>query len=421
MEASGKTPPDDRDSEQMMDKDHEEEDLRRSGHLRNPTEKMLAYHTEEAHKREKSLVHIYEQWKTQARKAREQLKLNIPENDIAALIDTLEEGMNSVINMYMEIRAHLTPSSETRRRIDACEAVTRDIVKIAFERISGIDGEFDSEAARQRLHELLNRDYAHSIYGSTASPSSQHSSNVSSQNSLIAAKRVDAAADLAAKEAEYQVLLEEEKQKEKIQLLEEQQRKELEAQKRELERLKAEKDIKAARARLTTYDQEVMQEASVHSADQRRTREQRHVCPEQPVSSALIQQPTDIAATAPPARTDVSYLAQAVQDSIALNRLPMPETSLFTGDPIQFIEWKASFTSLIDKKNIASADKLHYLKKYVAGPARKTLDGIFYRNDDEAYNDAWNRLNQRYGQPFVIQRAFREKQIKLAKDSLQRC
>lgn len=76
-----------------------------------------------------------------------------------------------------------------------------------------------------------------------------------------------------------------------------------------------------------------------------------------------------------------------------MNRLPVPEPSVFTGYPIQFIEWKASFTSLIDRKNISSADKLHYLRKYVGGPARKTLDGIFYRNDDAAYQDAWNRLN----------------------------
>lgn len=75
---------------------------------------------------------------------------------------------------------------------------------------------------------------------------------------------------------------------------------------------------------------------------------------------------------------------------------------MFNGDPIQYIEWKASFLSLIDTKNISPADKLHYLKKYIGGPARKVLDGIFFRNDNEAYMDAWNRLNQRYGQPFVI-------------------
>ncbi len=48
----------------------------------------------------------------------------------------------------------------------------------------------------------------------------------------IAAKRADAVADLAAKEAEYSMM------------------QEIEARKCELEKLKAEKDLKAARARL---------------------------------------------------------------------------------------------------------------------------------------------------------------------------
>lgn len=49
------------------------------------------------------------------------------------------------------------------------------------------------------------------------------------------------------------------------------------------------------------------------------------------------------------------------------------------------------------------------MKKYVTGSALKTLESIFYRNDEEAYKDAWKRLQDRYGQPFIIQRAFREK------------
>ena len=56
--------------------------------------------------------------------------------------------------------------------------------------------------------------------------------------------------------------------------------------------------------------------------------------------------------------------------------------------------------ALIDKKHVSSADKPFYLKKYVSGPARKTLEGAFYRND----NDAWSRLNSR-----ITQKAFREK------------
>lgn len=39
----------------------------------------------------------------------------------------------------------------------------------------------------------------------------------------------------------------------------------------------------------------------------------------------------------------------------------------------------------------------------------------FYRSNDEAYRDAWNKLNQCFGQPFVIQRAFRDKLSKWPK------
>lgn len=72
-------------------------------------------------------------------------------------------------------------------------------------------------------------------------------------------------------------------------------------------------------------------------------------------------------------------------------------------DPVHRVE------GLIYITHRQKADKLHYLKRYVGGPARRILDGIFYRNDEEAYKDAWSRLSQRYGHPFVIQKAFREK------------
>lgn len=157
----------------------------------------------------------------------------------------------------------------------------------------------------------------------------------------------------------------------------------------ELERLQAERDMGAACARMGIYDREIKQ------------------------SPPVCHQNPHIVAPAPP--TDVSYLAQAIQDTIAINKLPMPMPTVFSGDPIHYIEWKVSFKSLVDRKGISSADKLYYLKKHVSGPAHKCLEGTFYRNDDEAYRDAWNKLNQRYGQPFVIQRAFRDKLTKWPK------
>lgn len=370
-----------------------EETLRRSARPKNPSYKMLELQREDARKKERKLVSAYKNWKIQACESREQLKSEHTDSELASLLDILEKRQEEVMSIYLEIRDHITPSTELRRCVDACEAVTTDIKKIAYERMS--EEEFEAEQAKRPLQKLLLPSYARSIYGSTVSRMSHKSSHNGTHSShhtwgsSIAVKRADAEAELAAKEVEYEVLLEEEKQKEKIQHL-----------KRELERLQADKNVRSARARLEAYNQEAAQQATVHPSN---------VSPNEPhhTSPATMRHRFNIPASSP--EVNVSSLAQAFQDSIALNRLPVPEPTVFNGDPIQFLEWKASFRSLIETRAISPADKLYYLRKYVGGPARKTLEGIFYRTDDEAYKDAWNKLDQRYGQPFLIQRAFRDR------------
>ncbi|KAK0143561.1 hypothetical protein N1851_018301 [Merluccius polli] len=368
--------------------------LRRSERSRAPTERLLAYQTEAAKKKEGKFLGAYQNWKAEVRNTREQLKSDISSTQLALLVDVLEEVKNNVTKLYDEIRQVVTPSFDVRQRVDACEAVTADIIKIAYERIAGID-EFDAVREKSRLRTLLECDYAQSIYGSTVSRVSHEHSQHSSA-SCLAVKRADAAAEVAAKEAAYEVMLEERKYKDKIQQLEEQHKKALESQRFKLEQLQAEKDLKAAQAKLKVYTQETDREMNALPFDVEitpgKTTSQRKLS----IQSTLSNEGTH-------------SLAQALQDSIALSRLPTPEPSVFTGDPIQFIEWKSSFMALIDQKNISAADKLFYLKKYVDGPARKTLEGAFYRNDKDAYNDAWNRLDTRYGQPFLLQKAFRDR------------
>ena len=113
-----------------------------------------------------------------------------------------------------------------------------------------------------------------------------------------------------------------------------------------------------------------------------------------------------------PTVDSTTALAQALQDTMTLNRLPVPKPSVFTGDPLQFVEWQASFTALIDQRGISTSQKFHYLKQYLGGEAREVVEGTFFRTDDNAYAQAWEKLRKRYGQPFVVQRAFRKK-IKL--------
>ncbi len=369
---------------------------RRSERVKVQTEKMITFQREEMSKKEKRLTTLYEQWKKQVRETRERLKLDITDKEMSELADIIEQRRNYVSKLYSEIRNQMAPSSDIRRKIDACDAITHDIVRIILERLSGVDEDFDAERERTRLRGLLEHDFARSIYGSTAASNrSQRSSS-----SQLTAKRADAAAELAAKEAEYEIVLEEQRQQEKIKALEEEHKKQMAAQTSELERLKAQKDVKAAQARFEAYNRELSQVDDVQSIK----------C-EQVSPYFTSKQPTPALSFIPVQTTppSVTQLAQAVQDSIKLNRLPTPEPTVFSGEPISFIEWKSMFISLIEQKGISAADKLYYLKRYVTGPARKCLEGTFFRNDEEAYKDAWVKLNQRYGQPFVIQKAFRER------------
>lgn len=108
-------------------------------------------------------------------------------------------------------------------------------------------------------------------------------------------------------------------------------------------------------------------------------------------------------------------VTQTLQESVALSRLPVPEPFVFFGDPLKFIEWSIMFKSLIERRCPNSADRLFYLQRYIDGEAKSVLEGTFYRKDDQAYQQAWEKLNARYGHSFVVQRAFREKLSKWPK------
>lgn len=160
---------------------------------------------------------------------------------------------------YDEFRQNVSSTTEMWRRMDACEAVTADIIKIVNERITGVEGDFDGEKEKRRLCTLLSHQYAHSVFGTTVSQVSQKISNSSHWSiiSSLEAKCIDAAAEVAANQAAYNVLLEESKQREKINQLEEQHKKALDVELKELEGIQAQTDLKAAQAKLEIYNQEV--------------------------------------------------------------------------------------------------------------------------------------------------------------------
>ena len=102
-------------------------------------------------------------------------------------------------------------------------------------------------------------------------------------------------------------------------------------------------------------------------------------------------------------------LAKAITESITASHLPIPEPSVFNGDPLRYKDWKMSFETLIGRKNIPVNEKVYDLHKYVGGPAKKAIEGYFLLGTDAAYYSALDILEERYGSPFVIAKAFRDK------------
>lgn len=102
-------------------------------------------------------------------------------------------------------------------------------------------------------------------------------------------------------------------------------------------------------------------------------------------------------------------LVKALAESFRVNRLPVPEPAVFSGDPLRFNDWKTSFQMLIDRKSIPAEEKFFYLRRYVSGAVKKALEGYFLLGTESAYGAAWKILEERYGNPFLIAKFFRDK------------
>ena len=81
-------------------------------------------------------------------------------------------------------------------------------------------------------------------------------------------------------------------------------------------------------------------------------------------------------------------LAEVLTDSMTMNRLPIPEPTIFRGDPLAYHPWKTSFDMLIGHRNVTAAEKIFFLQKYTSGEAKKCIEGAFYLESDEAYISA---------------------------------
>ena len=106
---------------------------------------------------------------------------------------------------------------------------------------------------------------------------------------------------------------------------------------------------------------------------------------------------------------EVLKLTKTLAEQVSLSRLPPPEPAVFDGDPLKYPSWSCAFHTLIELKQIPATEKIHYLRKYLSGSVRDVVENYFLLSSEDAFEEAKKLLEQRYGDPFVIGNAFRDK------------
>ncbi|XP_039907300.1 uncharacterized protein LOC120746094 [Simochromis diagramma] len=403
-----------------------------SSRERKLTEKGLEMQKHDIRKREKSFNKTYDSWKFVARETRTKLKSLCSAEDLNKLQQNIEAKHDAVSSQYEPILRNSNSTPDIVNKMDACVTLTKEVCNLISDRLKTVHEEYNNHLEKERVREVLSKNEYRSVFGDSITETassielseqlSRHSGSSCTRNS-----RVDAEAELAAKleqskameeiqaqqahlhKLESEWKLKEAKMLSEIKLKEVEMQQQLEQERAKLQQLQADKEVAIAIARVKAYNSlegfenhngEI--DSKISSACYRRQIE-----PQLNPNAASFQ-PHKAIPEMTMTQESVS-LAQAIASSLSMNRLPVPEPATFSGDPLQFTDWKMSFINLIDRKPLPASEKMFYLKNYLAGEARKAVEGFFYQDSENAYKGAWKVLEDRYGNPFIIQKAFRDK------------
>ncbi|KAJ8351224.1 hypothetical protein SKAU_G00227000 [Synaphobranchus kaupii] len=168
------------------------------------------------------------------------------------------------------------------------------------------------------------------------------------------------------------------------------------------------KGLNAAQARIQVYDQVEATEEERKDVilDCEMVTDKQVPAPTSPPFQYMSPVPQAVTTSS---NESTAELVKVLADAVSTNRIPIPEPSVFSGDPLKYNDWKLSFETLIGQKNIRDKEKIYYLRRYVNGEALKAIDGYFLLGTDSAYVAAWELLEERYGNPFTIAQSYRDK------------
>ena len=103
---------------------------------------------------------------------------------------------------------------------------------------------------------------------------------------------------------------------------------------------------------------------------------------------------------------DQSDLQSAVVEMIKLQTAPKPDLDTFSGDPIDYPYFKASFKEVVEKAVQDQRGRLTRLIKYTTGDAKDLIKHLVHADDESCYDEAIKMLDLEYGNPHLIHRSY---------------
>lgn len=89
--------------------------------------------------------------------------------------------------------------------------------------------------------------------------------------------------------------------------------------------------------------------------------------------------------------------------------LPIPKPPVFNGNILEYPKWSSAFDALIEEDAVKPNHKLYYLGEYTTGKAQAMINGLLGLQTEDAYSRARNILKDRFGDPFKVYEAYRQK------------
>ena len=115
-----------------------------------------------------------------------------------------------------------------------------------------------------------------------------------------------------------------------------------------------------------------------------------------------------------PAGVKESSNSQAMMETVcgqlAMARLPVLQPEVFDGKyPLSFPVWRLSFDAMVNHRAMTAVDKLNLLNANLGGEAKNAISGYLMMPPQEAYDEAYGLLSDRYGDNFKLAGAFKDR------------